>query len=104
MDVADIAVTLGGLALVAVLAWYFFAPQGATQAQVAGGIQTVDILVRGGYFPNLVRVTAGTPVRLRFDRQDNSDCTSRVVFPDFRKSASLAPFRHHHGPDRRRAW
>jgi len=92
MSVADIAVIVGGIGLMAVLAWYFFAPQKATQAQVSGGVQTVDIVVRGGYSPNLVRVTAGTPVRLRFDRQDNSDCTSRVVFPDFRRSASLAPF------------
>ncbi len=92
MSVADIAVIVGGIGLIAVLAWYFFAPKKATQAQVSGGVQTVDIVVRGGYSPNLVRVTAGTPVRLRFDRQDNSDCTSRVVFPDFRRSASLAPF------------
>jgi P-type Cu+ transporter len=31
-------------------------------------------------------------VRLRFDRQENSDCTARVVFPDLRKSATLAAF------------
>ena len=92
MTGAEIAVVIGGLALIAALAWYFFAPQQATRAQVSGGVQTVDVLVRGGYSPSLVRVHAGTPVRLRFDRQDNSDCTSRVVFPDLRKSASLAPF------------
>ena len=36
-------------------------------------------LVRGGYSPSVVRVRAGQPVRLRFDRQDNSGCTARVV-------------------------
>jgi Cu+-exporting ATPase len=40
----------------------------------------------------VVRVRAGQPVRLRFDRQDNSGCTARVVFPDLRQSASLAAF------------
>ncbi len=35
---------------------------------------------------------AGAPVRLRFHRQENSDCTARVVFPDLRRSASLAAF------------
>jgi Cu+-exporting ATPase len=89
---ADLIVILSGLALIAGLAWYFFAPRQAAQAQVEGGRQVVDITVRGGYSPNLVRVEAGTPVRLRFDRQENSDCTARVVFPDFRKSASLAAF------------
>ncbi|MDQ3610493.1 MAG: heavy metal translocating P-type ATPase, partial [Actinomycetota bacterium] len=71
---------------------YFYGSSTATRAQLSAGLQIVDIVVRGGYAPNLVRVTAGTPVRLRFDRQDKSDCTSRVVFPDVRRSASLAPF------------
>jgi Cu+-exporting ATPase len=31
-------------------------------------------------------------VRLRFHRDEASDCTARVVFPDLRKSASLAAF------------
>ncbi len=92
MDVSDVAVILGGLGLIAALGWYFFAPRTATHAKAEGGRQVVDITVKGGYSPNLVRVEAGTPVRLRFDRQDNSDCTSRVVFPDFRRSVSLAAF------------
>ncbi|MBW3641236.1 MAG: cupredoxin domain-containing protein, partial [Actinobacteria bacterium] len=92
MTAADIAVILGGIALIALLAWYFFAPQKATHASVEDGRQVVDITVKGGYSPSLIRVEAGKPVRLRFDRQENSDCTARVVFPDFRKSASLAAF------------
>ncbi len=56
------------------------------------GRQVVDITVKGGYSPNLIRVEAGAPVRLRFHRQENSDCTARVVFPDLRRSASLAAF------------
>ncbi|MEX2290549.1 MAG: heavy metal translocating P-type ATPase [Mycobacteriales bacterium] len=92
MTAADVAVVLGGIVLIAVLAWYFFAPRKATHAQRENGRQVVDITVKGGYSPSLVRVEAGKPVRLRFDRQENSDCTARVVFPDFRKSASLAAF------------
>ena len=92
MTAADIAVVLTGLVLIAVLAWYFFAPRAATQAQVEGGRQVVDVTVKGGYSPSLIRVEAGTPVRLRFHRQENSDCTSRVVFPDLRKSTSLGAF------------
>ena len=92
MSAADVGVVLGGIALIALLGWYFFAPRRAAHAQVEGGRQVVDITVKGGYSPSLVRVEAGKPVRLRFDRQENSDCTARVVFPDFRKSASLAAF------------
>ncbi len=92
MNAAEIAVVVGGIATIAVLAWYFFAPRKAVGAQLEGGRQIVDITVRGGYSPNLVRIEAGKPVRLRFDRQENSDCSARVVFPDLRKSVSLAAF------------
>ncbi|MHA7294734.1 heavy metal translocating P-type ATPase [Arthrobacter sp. HLT1-21] len=92
MDVVDAVVIAGGILAIGFLAWYFFAPRTAEVALVRAGRQVVDISVRGGYSPNLIQVTAGVPVQLRFDRQDNSDCTSRVVFPDLRKSASLAAF------------
>ncbi|MCO4254463.1 heavy metal translocating P-type ATPase [Pseudarthrobacter cellobiosi] len=92
MDLIDLVVIFGGAALIGLLAWYFFAPRNAVSAELRGGVQQVDIEVRGGYSPDLVRVSAGKPVRLRFNRQDNSECTSRVVFPDLRKSASLAAF------------
>ncbi len=92
MNATDIAVVVGGIAVIATLAWYFFAPRKAAGAQLESGRQVVDITVRGGYSPNLVRIEAGKPVRLRFDRQENSDCSARVVFPDLRKSASLAAF------------
>lgn len=90
MDLIDLVVIFGGAALISLLAWYFFAPSRAASAELRGGMQQVEIEVRGGYSPDLVRVSAGVPVRLRFNRQDNSDCTSRVVFPDLRKSVSLA--------------
>ena len=92
MNATEIAVVVGGIALIAALARYFFGPRTAVGAQLEGGRQVVDITVRGGYSPNLVRIEAGKPVRLRFDRQENSDCSARVVFPDLRKSASLAAF------------
>ena len=92
MSATELAVVVGGLALIAALAWFFFKPRQAAQAQVRAGVQTVDVTVKGGYSPNFIRATAGTPLRLRFDRQENSECTARVVFPDFRVSKSLPPF------------
>ena len=93
MTSTDVVVVLLGAALIAALAWFFFRPRQAAHARVEGGVQTVDVKVKGGYSPNLIRATARTPLRLRFDRQENSDCTARVVFPDFRLSKSLPPFR-----------
>ena len=48
-----------------------------------GGVQAVPVLVDGGYQPSDIRVTAGTPVRLLFDRRDTSSCSEEVVLPEF---------------------
>ena len=87
-----IAVTIAGAGLIALLAWYFFGSRTAQAAELQGGVQQVEIAVKGAYVPNLIRVRQGVPLRLVFDRQENSDCTSRVVFPDFGVSKSLAAF------------
>jgi plastocyanin domain-containing protein len=39
--------------------------------------------VDGGYSPAVVRVKAGRPVRLVFDRKDSGSCSDEVVFPEF---------------------
>ena len=88
MALVDWLVIAAGLAAIAGLGWFFFKPREAAEARIEGGGQSVDIAVKGGYSPNMIRVQAGTPVRLRSDRQDNSDCTAKVVFPDFRVSES----------------
>ncbi|MGE0600636.1 MAG: heavy metal translocating P-type ATPase [Dehalococcoidia bacterium] len=92
MSAAELGVTLAGLASVAFLAWFFFGPKQARRAELRGGVQEIAITVKGGYSPDLIRVQQGVLVRLVFDRQEGSDCTSRVVFPDFRISKSLPAF------------
>ena len=54
--------------------------------------QQVRVVVRGGYYPCLIRARAGRPLRLVFDRQEDGECTSRVVFPGLGISASLPAF------------
>jgi plastocyanin domain-containing protein len=66
--------------------WYFFAAERAPATAVAGatgGVQEVTIVVHGGYSPSAIRVKAGAPVRLLFDRQETSSCSEEVVFSDF---------------------
>src|SRR5215467_3526596 len=89
MSVADIVVVLAAVAALASLGWFFFGPRKARAAELAGGVQRATITVRGGYSPEVLRVGQGVPVELVFDRQESGDCTSRVVFPDFRVSAAL---------------
>jgi plastocyanin domain-containing protein len=81
---------LAGLGAIAWVNWYFFvAGRTPALAAVAAGtgtgpeMQEQTIVVDGGYSPSVVKVKAGRPVRLIFDRKDSGGCSEEVVFPDF---------------------
>ena len=89
MNFSDVAVSAAGIILIGFLTWFFFGPKKARQAELVGQVQQVQVLVKGGYAPNLIRVRQSVPLRIVFDRQEGGDCTSRVVFPDFALNRSL---------------
>ncbi|GAA3495910.1 hypothetical protein GCM10019016_030110 [Streptomyces prasinosporus] len=89
MGAVDVVVILASTVLVAVLGWFFFGTRRAGAARLEGGVQRVEVTVRGGYSPDLIKVREGTPVELVFDRQEAGECTSRVVFPDLKVGAGL---------------
>ena len=74
-------VVAAGLAAIAWINWYFFvAERSSTSATVRDdGKQEVTIAISGGYSPAVVKVQAGRPVRLVFDRQENASCSEEVV-------------------------
>jgi Cu+-exporting ATPase len=92
VSAADVIVLFASTALIDGLGWFFFAPRKARTAEVRGGVQRLEVVVRGGYRPDVIRVLQGVPVELVFDRQESGDCTSRVVFGDFALSAALPAF------------
>lgn len=84
MTPTDWTVIAAGLTLIGLINWYFFlARPAAVTAATEGGVQAVPVVVIGGYQPAEIRVTAGTPVRLLFDRRETSPCSEEVVLPDF---------------------
>lgn len=84
MDTTQLAVTLGGVALIGLILWFYFGPRGATAARAgAAGVQEVDVIVRGGYRPDRIEVRQGRPVRLTFLRKESNPCTEQVVLGDF---------------------
>jgi plastocyanin domain-containing protein len=93
MSTADWIVVFGGVAAIAWVNWYFFLAERSVTTVVgtrmpdAGGViaatPEVNITVRGGYDPGSIRVPAGRPVRLVFERQDTSSCSEEIVLPDF---------------------
>jgi len=89
VNLPDISVSAFGVVLIGFLAWFFFGPKKARQAELVGQVQQVQVLVKGGYAPNLIRVRESVPLRIVFDRQEGGECTSRVVFPDFALSRLL---------------
>jgi len=92
MDAVQLAVTLGGVGAIGLLAWYFFGPKQSHAARVMGNVQEIVVTVKGGYSPDVIRARKGVPLRLIFDRKEAGECSSRVVFPDFQVSKTLAPF------------
>ena len=45
--------------------------------------QEVEIVVQRGYHPNRAILTAGTPARITFLRQEAGGCSRDVIFPAF---------------------
>ncbi|HEX9863780.1 MAG TPA: cupredoxin domain-containing protein [Acidimicrobiia bacterium] len=89
MDV--VFVNLAGLALIGLIAWYFWMskPTGMLAGITSDGTQEAFIVVKGGYSPDTIRVAAGRPVRLVFNRQESDPCSERVVLDAFGVSAEL---------------
>ena len=88
MHPIDWLVIAAGAAAIIWVNWYFFrAGAAATSAS-----DEVTITVKGGYDPAVIRVKAGAPIRLVFDRQESAGCSEEIVFPDFGVRKFLPPF------------
>ena len=87
MSGTDWLVVVAGLAAIGWVNWYFFVAARRVGAVAVvprtTGMPEIRSAVRGGYDPATVRVKAGAPVRLVFDRQETSGCSEEVVFPAF---------------------
>ena len=91
MNETQIVVTLVGLGAIGWIVWYFWLWKDETVAAGvgAGGVQEVDVSVRGGYQPASIEVKAGQPLRLNFTRREASLCGEEVVLPEFGRRAHL---------------
>ena len=83
-------VTFIGVALIALIVWFFWLKKKPrARAAASSGAQEVNIQVKGGYTPDLIVVESGRPVRLHFRREETAACSEMVLFPDFGKQAEL---------------
>lgn len=90
MNTIQIIVNLIGLAVIALIVWYFwlYRREGLQIAEV-GGVQEVQIKVKGGYDPDVIVVKKDKPVRLHFNRQESALCSEMVIFDKIGQSAKL---------------
>jgi plastocyanin domain-containing protein len=86
MPIDKLLVGIGGLGSILFVAWFFF---GKKVQEVAVDSQ-VQIMVDGGYTPEIITVKQGQPVTLNFFRKDASSCLEEVVLPDFGVRKMLA--------------
>ena len=95
MDTSQIMVTLVGVGLLAFVGWFFFLAPHRVAAAVSSsaGVQQVDIVVKGGYSPNVIEVEHGKPVQLNFYRDEENTCSEELLLPDFNIRRDLAPFK-----------
>lgn len=56
-----------------------------------GDRQVIEIRVRHGYHPDVIKAQAGMPIRLVFRREDDLACSDRVVFSRPHVDRYLAP-------------
>ena len=78
MTLADLSVLMGGVAAVALLAWWFFGPEKSAIAVLQGDVQEIEVQVIDEDWSDRISVTAGEPLHLIFDRHENSDCALRL--------------------------
>ncbi len=78
-----------GLALIGVIVWWFWLYR---QREVSVDKDSASVLItveNGIYTPSRLKVAAGQPVTLTFERRDPSLCAATVVFSDFDVSEEL---------------
>lgn len=92
MTLAQLLVTVAGLAAIAWVLWYFLWSRRPAAAPPRSGVQEVRVTVKGGYTPDTIVVRAGKPVRLQFYRDETAECSERLVLEAFGVNRPLPPF------------
>ncbi len=58
--------------------------QKPASAKEDSGIQIFNILVKGVYSPSVIKAKLGSPIKINFRREESTECSRFVNFPDFK--------------------
>lgn len=75
-----IIVILFGLTGIAFTYWFFL----MKKESIVVAKNEVDIIVEGGYSPEVISIPKGRPTKINFIRKDPTDCLEEVVLGDFK--------------------
>ncbi len=75
-------VILVAAALIGLIIWWFFGnfQKSSQQADLANGRQEGQIVVKGGYEPEVLYLKQGAPAEVTFKMEDKTACLSHLVF------------------------
>lgn len=85
MSPDKLAVTLFGILGIIFTAWFFL----FKKEREVKAMDSIDIIVSGGYSPNVVVVPKGKTTKLNFIRKDANECLSEIVLGDFKIKKEL---------------
>lgn len=76
-------VILAAAALIGLIIWWFFGnfQKSSQQADLANGRQEGQVVVKGGYEPEVLYLKQGVPAEVTFKMEDKTACLSHLVFP-----------------------
>lgn len=80
MSLDKLFVTTFGILGIAFTYWFFLMKK---EKEVVAK-DSIDIIVEGGYSPNVISISKGKTTKLNFIRKDPSDCLEEVVLGDFK--------------------
>lgn len=88
-------VTIGGIALIFLVNWYFLFSKAKPKQSVLGEnrLQEITVRVKGGYDPDVIVVKKGIPVRLNFYRDESAECSEIVVLGEWEIRKPLPAFK-----------
>jgi Cu+-exporting ATPase len=77
------AIGVGAALLVGIYVFFFGKRRAVFAAAARSGAQTVTVVVQGGYKPDLIVARRGVPLKMIFDRREESPCSDEIVVPEF---------------------
>ena len=82
MAIDKLLVTIFSIGGIGFTFWFFLMRKEGEAVVVK--TNSIDIIVEGGYSPEVISIPKGKTTTLNFIRKDPSSCLEEIVFPDFK--------------------